>query len=189
MTTPTLLILGGANGAGKSTTAAVIIPDGVPFLNADEIAKQLPEEAGKHVQAGRQLLNVWETLIAERTSFAVEATLSNRTMARRIQDAQAAGYSVHLIYLWLPTADLAVQRVAERVRNGGHDIPEDVIRRRHRKGWLNFLRLYRPIADTWHVSNNEVRGNLSLVAFGKKAEVTAVLQPELWQKILEVDNE
>lgn len=189
MITPTLLILGGANGAGKSTTAAVVIPDDVLFLNADEIAKQLPDETGKHVQAGRQLLDVWETLIAERKNFAVEATLSNRTMASRIREAQAAGYSVHLIYMWLPTADIAVQRVAERVRNGGHDIPEDVIRRRHRKGWINFLRLYRPLVDTWHVFNNEIRGNSALVAFGKKTETTEVILREVWQQILEAGDE
>ena len=187
--TPALLILGGCNGAGKSTSAVGLVPPEIPFLNADELAKVLPDAQGKHVLAGRQLLEQWEQMVSFCTDFALETTLANRTLAGRIREVQSLGYRVRIFFLWLPDVETAVRRVAERVQNGGHDIPEEVIRRRHLKGWQNFLQIYLPLADEWRVYNNEVRGKPILIAFGQHKEKLEILDAEQWTMFEEASHE
>jgi predicted ABC-type ATPase len=130
-----LVVLAGPNGAGKSTTAAHLLKGALAveeFVNADIIAQGLsayrPESAA--VTAGRVMLERLRFLARERRDFAFETTLAGRGHAPWLQDLRAAGYRAHLIFLALPAADLAVARVAERVRQGGHDVPEAVVRRR-----------------------------------------------------------
>ena len=183
------MILGGCNGAGKSTSAVTLVPPDIPFLNADELAKVLPDIQGKHVLAGRQWLDQWEQMAASHRDFAIETTLSSRTLAGRIREVQAIGYRVQIIYFWLPNADLAVERVAERVRNGGHDIPEDVIRRRHQRGWQNFLELYRPLADTWSVHNNETPGQPILIALSNSKDDFEIINAPQWAIFEETSHE
>jgi predicted ABC-type ATPase len=144
-----VLILSGPNGAGKSTPAAFLVPEGVAFVNDDEIAKELSTAPTPIVElrAGRLMLERLYELGCRRVDFALETTLANRAFAPRIERLRNAGYRVHLFYLWLPSADLAVARVAERVRCGGHHVPEETIRRRYDAGLRNFLYLYRPIVD------------------------------------------
>jgi predicted ABC-type ATPase len=180
MDTPTLLILGGCNGAGKSTSAVTLVPPEVPFLNADELAKALPDAQGKHVQAGRQWFEQWDETVADRLDFAIETTLASRTLAGRIRDVQAVEYRVHIVYFWLPDVELAVERVAYRVRRGGHNIPEEVIRRRYLKGWQNFLKIYRPLADKWHVYNNAIFGRSTLIASSEERGLTEITDAEQW---------
>ena len=110
-------------------------------------------------------------------------------MAGRIREVQAVGYSVQIIYFWLPNADLAVERVAYRVSRGGHDIPEDVIRRRHLKGWQNFLTIYRPLADTWRVYNNEVFGQPQLLASSEQKGITEIANAQQWAIFEGIYNE
>jgi predicted ABC-type ATPase len=158
-TQPRIIIIAGPNGAGKTTFAREFLPQEAGcavFVNADLIAAGLspfaPEAAA--IQAGRLMLQAIALHVARRESFAFETTLSGLGYARQIPQWRAAGYGVELHFLALPSADMAVQRVAERVRQGGHDIPEDVIRRRFAAG-LRLLRdVYQPLVDHWATYDN-----------------------------------
>ncbi len=182
----TVVILGGPNGAGKSTCAAILIPDSVPFINADEIAKTLPNfpSPAADVEAGRILLRRMDEYAAQNADFAVETTLSSRALAPRIKRLRAAGYRFSLGYVWLPDVELSIARVAERVRSGGHNIPEDVIRRRYKAGLKNFFELYRPIADEWTVYMNTVYRKPLRIAFGTKMERIEVYNETVWEDML-----
>ena len=144
---PTFILIAGPNGAGKSTSAPALLSDqydALEFVNADDIAKGLsafhPEKVA--IPAGRILLRRFRELAEANESFAIETTLSGRGYARHIEALKKKGYRFELIFLWLPSVDLAVARVAQRVVLGGHNIPEDVIRRRYQAGLKNFFKLY-----------------------------------------------
>ena len=154
-----VIVIAGPNGAGKTTFAREFLPNEAHcpvFVNADLIAAGLapfaPESAA--VQAGRLMLGELERHFAARTSFAFETTLSGRAYLRQISRWQAAGYRVKLIFLQLDSAEEAIARVAQRVRQGGHDIPQAVIRRRFVAGRANFERLYAPRVDAWALYDN-----------------------------------
>lgn len=154
-----VIIIAGPNGAGKTTFAREFLPNeaGCPvFVNADLIAAGLspfaPERAA--IQAGRLMLQELDRHFAARGSFAFETTLSGRAYLRAIERWQAAGYRVKLIFLKLASADEAVARVAQRVKQGGHNIPEPVIRRRFVAGVENFEQNYAPIVDAWALYDN-----------------------------------
>src|SRR5215208_2498675 len=149
-----VVVIAGPNGAGKSTAAPALLRDvlGVTtFVNADEIARGLSGFAPEHaaVAAGRVMLARLHELADEGADFAFETTLSGRTYLGWLAGLRRTGYRVRLEYIWLSSPDLAVNRVRDRVRRGGHSIPEDTIRRRYDVSLRNFFRLYRPIADTW----------------------------------------
>jgi predicted ABC-type ATPase len=158
---PNVVVIAGPNGAGKSTTAPKILREALAvreFVNADTIAAGLSAFAPETVAfaAGRAMLNRIKVLADGRTDFAFETTLASRSFAPWLHRLQDTGYLVHLIYLWLPSADLAVARVAERVRRGGHGVPEAVVRRRYSKSLVNFFNLYRPFADSWLMLDNSL---------------------------------
>lgn len=181
------ILLAGANGSGKTTSAPEFLPASVRFINADDIARNLTEDVGgsKNVRAGRLLLDEWDQLEAQQANFAVETTLASRSLASRIARLRAAGYQFHLIFFWLENADLSVARVAERVRQGGHDIPEVTIRRRYAAGIRNLFALYLPLADTWRIFDNTRVGNARQVASGTEQGITIVYERETWQRIME----
>ena len=152
----TILIIAGPNGAGKTTFAReFLLNEGncPTFVNADLIAEGLnplqPEEEA--VAAGRMMLNMIRDYVGRGRSFAFETTLSGRTYARMIPQWQAQGYRVRLFFLRLPTPEVAIARVAKRVATGGHNIPDDVVRRRLQAGWYNFEHIYRDLVDEWAV--------------------------------------
>lgn len=156
---PRIIIIAGPNGAGKTTFAREFLPGEAAcpvFVNADLIAAGIAPFAPDAValRAGRLMLQELDHHFAARTSFAFETTLSGRTDLRLIEQWQRAGYSVKLIFLQLASADEAIARVASRVRQGGHDIPESVIRRRFAAGKENFERLYAPLVDAWALYDN-----------------------------------
>lgn len=158
-TNPRVIVIAGPNGAGKTTFAREFLPNeaGCPaFVNADLIAAGLapfsPETAA--VQAGRLMLGELERHFSARVSFAFETTLSGRGYLRAIDRWQAAGYRVKLIFLQLASPEEAIARVAERVKQGGHDVPEAVIRRRFALGRENFERLYSQKVDGWALYDN-----------------------------------
>lgn len=168
-TAPVLVVLSGPNGAGKSTLAPWLLRDGwgiQEFVNADEIAKGLsgfqPETVA--LQAGRLMWERLEELAAGRKSFAFETTLASRTYAPWIVKRRAEGYQTRLVFIWLPSAELAIQRVTDRVRVGGHHIPDDVIRRRYAGGLRNLFELYLPVVDRWEVLDGTEPADLRLVA-------------------------
>ena len=154
MSGPRAVLIAGPNGAGKTTFAREFLPglpDNLRYLNADLIAAGLspfdPERAA--LRAGRLLLSLMDEAVQAREGFVVETTLSGHTYARSIPTWQARGYHVTLIFLALRDVDTAIARVAERVRQGGHDIPVPTIRRRFDAGWQNFQEVYRPLVDRW----------------------------------------
>ena len=154
-----IIVIAGPNGAGKTTFAREYLPregGGAAFVNGDEIAARLnrSDPAAAAQQAGRIALRRMEAHVAAGEDFAVETTLSGRAYARRMRRWQGRGYRVAIIYLRLPSAEHAVERVALRVGEGGHHIPEAVIRRRFARSWPNFVELYRDVADEWLVYHN-----------------------------------
>ena len=153
MSRPKIVIIAGPNGAGKTTFARAFLPREAQcprFINADLIAAGLspfaPEAAA--IKAGRLMLKEIADAVARGESFAFETTLAGTAYLRHIEKWRKGGYEVSLFFLGLPDADMAVARVAERVRQGGHDIPERVIRRRFVAGRKN-LNLYRAAVNTW----------------------------------------
>ena len=154
-----IIIIAGPNGAGKTTFAREFLPQEAncpTFINADLIAQGLspfrPEAAA--LRAGRIMLEMIADCVRRGESFAIETTLSGRGYAQLIPAWKRAGYRVTIFFLELPSAEMAVQRVALRVRQGGHHIPEPVIRRRFQAGRENFLSLYKPLADAWRHYDN-----------------------------------
>jgi len=150
------VILAGPNGAGKSTAAPALLEGTLAvneFVNADVIAHNIssgdPDSAA--IAAGRVMLARLRELAGQRVSFAFETTLASRTFAPWLRDLRASGYDVQLVFLWLPSADFAVERVADRVRSRGHNVPEQTVRRRYLTGQRNFFSLYEPIASAWRL--------------------------------------
>jgi len=154
-----IIVIAGPNGAGKTTFAREYLKreGGNPtFINGDDIAARLnPDDLGQAAQqAGRMALRQMAEHVATGKDFVVETTLSGRAYAAKIRRWRARGYRVAVIYLRIPSADFAVKRVARRVGEGGHNIPEAVIRRRFERGWANFEGLYREVADEWQLYDN-----------------------------------
>jgi predicted ABC-type ATPase len=156
---PSLYVIAGPNGAGKTTFARTFLPkyaDCLPFVNADLIALGLspfaPEAAA--LRAGRLVLDQIKDLSRQRVDFGLETTLSGKSYALLFRRLRQEGYRVNLFFLWIPDANMAVARVASRVRRGGHHIPEDDIRRRHARGMRNFVEVYRPLLDSWILFEN-----------------------------------
>jgi len=156
---PKLYIIAGPNGAGKTTFAREFLPhyaDCKQFVNADFIAGGLapfsPETAA--LRAGRLLLEQIRLLADKRSDFGFETTLSGVTYVSLLRRLKAEGYAIHVFFLWLPDVKIALARIADRVRRGGHDIPEEVVRRRFHKGLQNLFRLYRTLLDSWTIFDN-----------------------------------
>ncbi len=184
---PVVIIIGGPNGAGKSTTAPEIINAElgvVEFVNADVIAKGLSAFAPEHsaIQAGRIMLQRLDDLAANRANFAFETTLASRSFAPWVQSLTSTGYDFVLSFVSLPSPDLSVARVALRVSEGGHHVPEETIRRRYAAGHSNFFRLYRPLATRWRMYDNAL-GTRRLVASGSRDETAIVAERAIWERL------
>lgn len=152
---PTLVLLAGPNGAGKTTFINGFLrerAEAFQFVNPDEVARGLTGEgAVRDLAAGRRVLERLDELVADRADFVLETTLATRSHAVRIRDWKTAGYRFELIYLRLPSADHSVARVAHRVSQGGHGIPEDTLRRRFALSLEYLETTYKPLADDWTV--------------------------------------
>jgi predicted ABC-type ATPase len=156
---PRAILVGGPNGAGKTTCAATLLPEDIDlrqFVNADVIASGLSAFAPETVavQAGRVMLARIADLARQHQDFAFETTLASRTFIPFLGRLQRQGYTIHVIFIWLESPELAVARVAARVRRGGHPVPAGVVRRRYWRGLANFRDLYRPLADSWVLCDN-----------------------------------
>ena len=188
--TPLVVVLAGPNGAGKSTSAAHLLRGALAveeFVNADTIAQGLsayrPEAAA--VAAGRIMLERLRYLARERRDFAFETTLAGRGHARWLREFRSIGYRAHLIFLSLPDPDLAVARVAERVRHGGHQVPEDVVRRRFFGGLENLFTRYRHIVDSWQVYDNADLTGPRLIASRAAGTEPRVQDSDAWENLKE----
>ncbi|WP_293938191.1 zeta toxin family protein [Sphingobacterium sp. UBA5996] len=156
---PNIYIISGCNGAGKTTASYTVLPeilDCREFVNADNIAAGIspfnPQSVA--VSAGRIMLERIAELMKNKADFAFETTLSTRSYKNLVTDAQKMGYLVTVLYFWLDSPSLAIQRVKKRVENGGHNIPSDVIERRYNRGLENLFNIYIPICDRWLVFDN-----------------------------------
>jgi len=191
---PLVIVIAGPNGAGKSTTAPSLLRDALQvseFVNADAIAGGLsafrPDSVA--IPAGRAMLERMQHLAEAEANFAFETTLASRSFAPWLARLKRRGYHVHVLFLWLESADLAVDRVAARVRVGGHAVPEETVRRRYERGLRNFFQLYLPLVDSWQVFDNSRAGRPRLVASGREDQVQEVANASLWRRISEVYRE
>lgn len=156
---PSVYLVAGPNGSGKTTFARTFLPTYAhckQFVNADLIAGGLapfsPETAA--LRAGRLVLEQIHRLADQRSDFGFETTLAGVTYVSLLRKLKAEGYQIHLFFLWIPTVEMALARIAERVRRGGHEIPESVVRRRFHKGVANLFTRYRPLLDLWMLFDN-----------------------------------
>jgi predicted ABC-type ATPase len=188
-----VVVIGGPNGAGKSTIAEDVLASTLniqEFVNADTIARGLsgfdPDRAA--IAAGRVMLTRLRELANQRTSFAFESTLASRTFAPWLASLKHDGYEVQLFYVALRSPSLALRRVKARVRQGGHDVPADVIRRRFGRSIRNLFSLYLPIADIWHIYDNSGE-TATRVADRLSTGAPTILNQLCWDRLLRASNE
>lgn len=192
-TEPQIVVIAGPNGAGKTTLAPFLLRDklGVlEYVNADPIAHGLSgfDPASVALQAGRVMLNRLRELAEQPKTFAFETALSAKHYAGWIEKLRDDGYDFHLMFLWLQSPDLAVQRVRARVHAGGHDVPEQIIRRRYAAGLRNFSKLYQPLANTWAVYDNSDSPNPIMIAQGGEGEGPSIIHAGLWERFQEMSK-
>ena len=182
---PLAVLLAGPNGAGKSTSKRLAVPPSWSFLNADDVAVQLREQGhsttGLNIAAGRVVLEEMRRLVAAGTSFCLETTLSARTTVQHVVSWQHAGYLVRLHFLALRSPELALARVALRVARGGHNIPEDVVRRRWKAGLNAFFDLHTTRVDEWSLVDNSDRVAVR-VAEGRQGAIE-VFDSRRWREL------
>ncbi len=189
---PRLFIIAGPNGAGKTTFAQRFLPHYAhcqEFVNADLIASGLspfaPDAAA--FRAGRLMLQQINTLAQQRHDFAFETTLSGKTYLPILRRMKRSSYTITPFFLWLPEVELALSRVAGRVRLGGHSVPESVIRRRFSRGLRNFLGHYRPLLDSWILFDNSLQDPQVLASEENKK--LHVANPDLFAKLSKTAGE
>lgn len=184
---PDVVVIAGPNGAGKSTLAPALLRDTLhifEYVNADTIAEGLSAFASEDAsfEAARVMLERLHDLAREGKSFAFETTLASRHYPRWLENLKASGYRVSLTFLWLRSADLAIERVAERVRAGGHSIPKETIRRRFDRGLKNLFELYIPIVNAWRVFNAAPKEPQEIARYDEiNGEV--IFDKEIWRLI------
>ena len=190
---PRLYIISGCNGAGKNTASYSLLPemlDCKEFVNSDEFAKSLspfdPSQAS--IQASRYMLLKVRYLLKRNEDFAVETTLATRTLLKMVKAAQDAGYTVTLLYFWLNSPELAIARVKARVAAGGHNIPEETIRRRYNVGIDYFFNIYAPISERWILADNS-QIPFRVIAEGSKNDVINIKDEETYKKIYAIAEE
>lgn len=156
---PKLFIIAGCNGSGKTTASYSLLPGMLEcsqFVNSDEFAKSLspfdPEAAV--FTAGRYMLKKVDYLISAQEDFGIETTLATRSLMKTLREAKTKGYTVTLLFFWLNSPELAIARVRNRVTAGGHDIPDEIIRRRYKMGISYFFKEYIPLCDRWILADN-----------------------------------
>lgn len=185
---PNLFIIAGCNGAGKTTSSFTVFPELLKvkeFVNADEIARGLspfqPESVS--MEAGRIMIRRLDELINAGRDFAFETTLSTRSFVSLCNEARQKSYNIYLVFLWLNEPELAIQRVAQRVSEGGHNIPEETIVRRYSAGLKNFINLYKDLVDGWFVMDNSMNLEQELIAEGSKGDQDSIHDFVKWNKI------
>lgn len=178
---PILYIIAGCNGAGKTTASYSVLPELLnckEFVNADEIARGLSpfNTESVAIEAGKLMLRRINLLLSQGKTFAIETTLATRSYASLVRRAHESGYQVVLLFFWLASPEMAIERVARRVREGGHNIPTETIIRRYWSGLENFFNIFAPIVDSWMFFDN-IDQTIIL------ADEESVKYPELFSKI------
>jgi len=185
---PNLYIIAGCNGAGKTTASYTILPEMLnckEFVNADSIAAGLSPFNYESVafEAGRIMLQRIHQLMEEKVDFAFETTLAAKNYVQFMKVGKTFGYEITLLYFWLNSPELAKQRVASRVKKGGHNIQNEIIERRYYRGIFNLFNLYIPVCDNWMIIDN---GDAvpDVVAYKLSAEERVILNNDIWEMIL-----
>ncbi len=185
---PKLYIVAGCNGAGKTTASFTVLPEMLhckEFVNADEIARGLspfnPNSVA--IEAGRLMIARINTLVKQGEDFAFETTLATRSYKKLIEQIQRQKYFVSLLFFWLPSPEQAIQRVRFRVSQGGHNIPEDVVRRRYANGLFNLFEIYMPLCNYWCMYDNSGIGGAKTIAYGAQDKEIHIINPSLYDKI------
>lgn len=194
---PRLFVIGGCNGAGKTTASYTILPrllDCSEFINSDEFAKSLspfdPDKAS--IMAGRYMHMKMQILMKKKKDFGIESTLATRSLIKIIKECQEYGYTVTVLYLWISSPELAIERVKKRVTEGGHDVLDDTVRRRFNAGLINFFNDYMTIADEWILADNSDPPYKTIASGSKKGITVHDLQKyrEIKESILnEIRND
>ncbi len=188
--TKKIFMIAGPNGAGKTTTAMSFISNEMidEFINADEIARGLaplhPESMS--LVASKLMLKRFGELLQAKKSFAFESTGSGKNYIKHLSEAKISGYEVCLMFLWLPSPELAVERVANRVKQGGHNIPEDTIRRRYFAGLKNLVKHYLPLVDRALILDNSIAGSNKIIARKHVSHDLIIDEPNIWKEIQKV---
>jgi len=190
---PTVYFISGCNGAGKTTASLTMLPemlDCKEFVNADSIASGIspfqPEKVA--FEAGRLMLQRIEQLAKIKIDFAIETTLSSKNHLTKIKALQKQGYEIVLIYFWLNSTELAIERIKERVRRGGHFVPEDIVKRRYYRGIKNLFNNFITLSDYWFIFDNS-QSDPIIVAEGIKDVETKIFDQDIWNKIKRIYNE
>jgi|LGOV01.1.fsa_nt_gb predicted ABC-type ATPase len=189
---PNLYIIAGPNGSGKTTFAKEFLPnyaDCFEFVNADLIASGLspfkPELAA--IKAGRLMLEQMNLLAESRVDFAIETTLSGKAYVHFLQNLKSKGYKIHLFFLWVRCIEIVLERIADRVRRGGHNILENIVQRRFNKGIYNLFNIYKPLLDYWAVFDNS--SNLPLMIVFEESGKLKIIDNELFELIVQNTGE
>ncbi|MEX2231914.1 MAG: zeta toxin family protein [Cyclobacteriaceae bacterium] len=181
-----LFVVAGCNGAGKTTASYTILPEILncrEFVNADEIARGLspfqPEKAG--IDSARLMLKRIKNFIESGKIFAFETTLSTKSYVSLLKEAKQKGYEITLMFFWLSSPELAVLRVKTRVKEGGHHIDENIVKRRYERGLFNFYELYLPIVDSWMLIDNSGEP-YQIIAEGNSNDIH-ITNAKIWEKL------
>ncbi|MHB1034622.1 MAG: AAA family ATPase [Pirellulales bacterium] len=185
---PSVIVLAGPNGAGKTTAAPALLPNVlgvIEFVNADTIAQGLAAFGPERValEAAGIMLTRLHELASLRRSFAFETTLASRSLAPWLAKLTCTGYQFQLVFLWLPGEEIAVARVTDRARMGGHDVPAETVRRRYHAGLRNFFSLYQPLANAWAMYDNSEMARMRLIASGEMNHVRQIGNESVWRQI------
>ena len=182
-----LYIISGCNGAGKTTASYTVLPeilDCREFVNADEIARGLSpfNSDSVAIEAGRLMLKRIDELLEKDETFSIETTLATKSYINLVRRAQAKGYVVKVLFFWLNSPKLAQLRVLERVANGGHNIPQDVINRRYVAGICNLFNLFMKEVDSWVIFDNSDNPRKQIASGGRNAD-TIIDEETLYSKM------
>ena len=167
---PKMYIISGCNGSGKTTASYTLLPEMLEcyqFVNSDEFAKSLSpfDPSSASIAASRYMLLKFKYLLNRGSDFGIETTLATRSLIKMVKDAKSKGYEITLLYFWLQSPELAIKRVRDRVLAGGHNIPEDVIRRRYGRGVHYLFEEYIGLCDRWILADNS-KNPFSVIAEG-----------------------
>jgi len=189
---PNLYIIAGCNGAGKTTASFNVLPNMLncqEFVNADEIARGIspfnPEKGA--IRAGKIMLTTIDELLEKQVDFAIETTLTTKSYTRTVAYAQSIGYEVTMLFFWLNSEEMAINRVKQRVKEGGHNIPEETIRRRYHRGIFNLLNIFSDICDNYMIIDNSTEKYLYIAE--KMDGNTIVHSEELFRFLKQLAHE
>lgn len=193
MSVPTLIIFAGPNGSGKTTAAEKYLKEASAlfsdFINTDEIARGLspfnPESA--RVSAGKIFFERFDDFIGQRKSFAFETTLSGSSHAKRIKAAKDAGYKIHMVYFYIDDPLLSIARIKIRVEQGGHDVPDEDVKRRYNRSLYHLMNTYWDLCDTIEVYDAAYEN--SLIAYKSEIGVSFSPASQYWNKISQYKDE